>query len=357
MIYESYSLWDRLKKRDKSVIIYGTGNGADKIFAALERYGVAVDAVFASGGFVRNRTFRGFTVRSYESIVEEYGNDIIVLLAFGTTLPDVCNFIRWLDEKHELMIPDVPLYGGELFDYKYFLSHREQLNKTASLLCDERSRSIFADAVNFRLTGKMKYLSDTEPSSATLKELFDGVRVETVLDCGAYKGDSTEIFAQILHPKKIYAAEADPKTYLKLCTYAERETRSSVIPVNAVIGSECGSVDYIFSGSRGSGESGQNRRAKMTKINAKTIDSLLDGVPVDLIKLDVEGNEEKALNGAAKTILRFEPSLAVSLYHKTDDLYSLIIKVHEMLPQHELYLRRVPCIPMWDLTLYAIKKA
>lgn len=357
MIYESYSLWDRLKKRDKPVVIYGTGNGADKIFAALERYGVDVDAVFASGGFVRNRTFRGFTVRSYESIVEQYGNDTIVLLAFGTTLPDVCSFIKSLDEKHELIIPDVPLYGGELFDYEYFLSHRELLDEASYLLCDQRSKSIFADAVNFRLTGKMKYLSDTEPPAVTLKSLFGETKTETVFDGGAYKGDSTEIFAQVLLPQKIYAAEADPKTYLKLCDYAKEEKRSEVIPVNAVIGSENGIVDYIFSGSRGSGESGQNRRAKITKINAKTIDSILDGVPVDLIKLDVEGNEEKALNGAAETISRFEPSLAVSLYHRTDDLYSLIIKVHEMLPCHELYLRRVPCIPMWDLTLYAIKKA
>lgn len=357
MIYESYSLWDRLKKRDKPVIIYGTGNGADKIFAALERCGVEADAVFASGGFVRNRTFRGFPVQSYESIAEKYGNDITVLLAFGTTLPDVCGFIKSLDERHELIIPDVPLYGGELFDYTYFSAHREQLDKAASLLCDQRSKSIFADAVNFRLTGKMKYLSDTEPSSVSLKSLLGCCKIETVLDCGAYKGDSTEIFAQVLHPQKIYAVEADPKTYLKLCDYAKKEKKSEIIPVSAVIGSENGFVDYIFSGSRGSGESGQNKRAKTARINAKTIDSILAREPVDLIKLDVEGNEEKALNGAAETIRGFQPSLAVSLYHKTDDLYSLIIKVHEMLPSHELYLRRVPCIPMWDLTLYAIKKA
>ena len=48
-------------------------------------------------------------------------------------------------------------------------------------------------------------------------------------------------------------------------------------------------------------------------------------------------------------------SLAVSLYHRTDDLFALPRLVHALLPTHRLYLRRVPCLPMWDLTLYAVR--
>ena len=49
-MFENYSLWDRLAESKKPIVIYGTGNGADKIIDALERYGVKPAAVFASDG-------------------------------------------------------------------------------------------------------------------------------------------------------------------------------------------------------------------------------------------------------------------------------------------------------------------
>lgn len=356
-MYAEYSLWDRLAAADKPIVIYGTGNGADKIINALETYSVKPDAVFASSGFVRNRVFRGYTVRSYEDIVSEYGNDIIVLLAFGTTLDEVCNFIKSLAKKHELYIPDVPLYGGELFDYNYFLAHKPELDAASELLADERSKKLFTDAVNFRLTGKEEYLSDTEPLGTTLSELFSNQKIRSILDCGAFKGDSTELFTNFLHPDVIYAVEADPKSFARLSEYADRENSTRIIPINAVITDRDGTVDYIYSGSRGSGEQGQNKRAKTTEIQALTIDSIAADSTIDFIKLDIEGNEAEALRGATRVFERDLPSVALSVYHRTEDLYSLVLTLHSLLPDHKLYLRRVPCIPMWDLTLYAIKKA
>jgi len=44
---------------------------------------------------------------------------------------------------------------------------------------------------------------------------------------------------------------------------------------------------------------------------------------VDFIKLDVEGAELNALRGAEKTIRTFRPRLAVSVYHREDDLISI----------------------------------
>ena len=46
--YLNYSLWNRLKAHDKPIFLYGTGNGADKIIAALDKYGVSLDGIFAS---------------------------------------------------------------------------------------------------------------------------------------------------------------------------------------------------------------------------------------------------------------------------------------------------------------------
>mgnify|MGYP003582806790 CR=1 FL=1 len=44
---------------------------------------------------------------------------------------------------------------------------------------------------------------------------------------------------------------------------------------------------------------------------------------VDLIKMDIEGSEIPALNGAMQTIRRFRPKLALCLYHKWDDVLTI----------------------------------
>jgi Methyltransferase FkbM domain len=58
---------------------------------------------------------------------------------------------------------------------------------------------------------------------------------------------------------------------------------------------------------------------------AITVDSFAERAmhPIDLIKLDVEGGEMNVLRGAARSIKRDRPQLAVSLYHRRDDLLGI----------------------------------
>lgn len=355
MRLEEYSLWDELAAESRPIFLYGTGNGGDKIIAALERYGTSLTGVFASDGFVRDREFHGYHVRSYSDVTAEYGDDIVVLSAFGTTLDSVKEFFALLDRRHTLRIPEVPLYGGELFDMAYLRAHRDVLERIASLLADEVSVGMLCDAINFRLTGKMKYLTDTGDAVSTIAELLGGREIGTMLDGGAFKGDSAVEYIEGVQPKEILAVEADPRTFKKLSAYAESEERARVIPIHAALLDHDGETVYVSSGSRGSGKGGQNHRASEKSVPCRTIDTIVGERDVSLIKLDVEGAEESALAGAAETLRRCAPDLVVSLYHKTDDLFSLVLDVHKRLPLHRLYLRRVPCIPMWDLNLFAVR--
>ena len=46
-------LWSYLCESDKKIVMYGMGNGADKILSICERRGIEVSDFFASDGFVR----------------------------------------------------------------------------------------------------------------------------------------------------------------------------------------------------------------------------------------------------------------------------------------------------------------
>ena len=89
MIFNEHKdLWNYLKsQKKKSIVMYGMGNGADKILDVCDSYGITVCDFFASDGFVRGHAFHGKVVLSYSEIKEKYGADnIIVLLSFASSL-------------------------------------------------------------------------------------------------------------------------------------------------------------------------------------------------------------------------------------------------------------------------------
>jgi FkbM family methyltransferase len=59
---------------------------------------------------------------------------------------------------------------------------------------------------------------------------------------------------------------------------------------------------------------------------------------IDFIKMDIEGFEIAALKGAAKTIEHFSPKLAISLYHKWDDFFTIPLFLKEKYPFYKFYL-------------------
>ena len=94
---------------------------------------------------------------------------------------------------------------------------------------------------------------------------------------------------------------------------------------------------------------------------AKTpLSSLLDQVAAGerptFIKLDVEGDELAALRGGRRTLEESQPVVAVCVYHRPEDLWSIPLFLHEALPAHSLFLRA----HAWDgfeLVAYAIPQA
>lgn len=354
---ENDCLWLRLAGEKLPVVLYGTGNGADKILDACIKYGIKISGVFAGDGFVRNREFRGFKVESLEDI-EKRLSDFIILLCFGTTRADVTEQIREAARRHKMYIPDVPLYGGELFDYGFYLRSREKLAAAHSLLSDAESKAVFDDMISFRLGGEGKYLSRTESAEKSLEVLIAPYvkKGGLCIDCGAFTGDSASAAVSTLSPKCLIAAEPDSRSFRKLSEYAGSEERCRVVPVNAAVGDTLGQTVFLSGSGRSSGKATNARRAKEISVRTVTVDSLCDGENNALvfIKYDVEGDEAAALRGSERTIRDFRPALAVSVYHRSADIFEIPLYLHTLCPSYSFYLRRVPCIPAWDITLFAV---
>ena len=217
------SIWKTLPQETRPIVLYGMGDGALKVLDRCRQYGIPVAGIFASDEFVRGQTFEGFPVRSLKETEEIFG-DFVVLLCFAAFLPPLMEKILDIGQRHTLLAPDVPVFGGELFTDGYLCAHQEQLEAAYDLLADEQSRLVFRSVVNFRLSGKLCWLTGCEnPRKEVFSRLLQLGSRERYLDLGAYDGDTLREFFGYTggQAELALALEPDPKNFRKLQKAAE----------------------------------------------------------------------------------------------------------------------------------------
>lgn len=348
-------MWETLAAANKPIVMYGMGNGADKILAECERRGIEVRDFFASDGFVRHQLFHGKTVLSYAEICEKYG-DFIVLVSFGTRLPEVLSNIYRIDAERELYMPDVPVVSeSALFDRGFFEAHRDALTAACEWFADELSRQTFCDVILYRLTGKIAYLRRHEVKPRDAMALIGAENFRETADLGAYNGDSIRELAEFAPSlTRVTAFEPDARTFRKLSEWAA-SAPYTVCAHHLAAWDREEEQTFTAEGNRNStliSRDGVKAGAKVKTVQASRLDAVYAG-RCDYIKYDVEGAEYEALCGSRETIARCHPALLVSMYHRNEDLWRLPMLVRE-LGYGKLYLRRYAYLPAWDLNLLAV---
>lgn len=365
-------LWHYLASADRAgrpIVMYGMGNGADKIIAVCDRFGITVRDFFASDGFVRGHSFHGKVVLSFSEICAKYGTDeLIVLLSFASSRPEVLELFDRVGAVCEMYAPDVPVCGDNLFCADFHEAHRSDFDAARALFADEESRRVYDGIITYKLSGRIDVLRSTESNAAdAYRDILHAERFETVMDLGAYNGDSIRAlrtYAPTL--ARVIAMEPDRRNARKLAEYAERAAEETppleVTPIEAGAWSEEGVLYFDASGNRNANLTpnavlhGATARMTEVKVNAPDAVALATWGErcVDHIKYDVEGAEAEALRGSRRLIERDRPALLVSAYHRSEDLFALPLLVHELCPSYRLYLRRMAGVPAWDINLYAV---
>lgn len=74
---------------------------------------------------------------------------------------------------------------------------------------------------------------------------------------------------------------------------------------------------------------------------------------VDFIKLDIEGCEQEAIEGAKETIKSNTPKLAICLYHRPDDIFNIPLKLSKLYGGYSFYIKHNSDIH-YETVLFAI---
>ena len=342
------TVWERLIHAEKPILLYGTGNGADKIIDELDRLSIKLSGVFASDGFVRKRIFRGFQVISYSEACEIF-SDFIVLVSFGSSRQEVIDNIVRISESHELYSVDVPVYGDNIFNRDFYNTHKEEIGKVRKHLSDEKSLQVFDNIINFKLTGDIRLLlgcqTDRDEAYESILRLSEN---ETYLDLGAFNGDTViEFLGHVSDYDKIIAVEPDRKNFRKL----ENNTADvkNIRRMNCCVSDVDGEINFASDGGR-NGTADENG----TLVKSMTVDSICKDEDVTYIKFDVEGLEAEAISGAENTIRTHKPKMLISCYHRSEDIFAVALQILAIRNDYKVYIRHNPYIPAWDTQFYFI---
>ena len=351
-------MWEELKNESRPIMVYGMGNGADKLFERFAELGIKVSEVFASDGFVRGHSYRGFRVKSFSEIKATYP-EFVIVLSFASNREEVISMLADIDAHYDMYVPDMPIAEvSEYFDKEFYNNHYNEILKAYECLADDESKAIFSSIINYRLTGKMKYLLECYSTREEMYALMPCASIINAVDAGAYNGDTArEMKEYFLSLKKVFALEPDKKTFKKLVRYSEAESEIDVFPINAAAWNEDSDGTFFGSGNRNStavATASFEHSEEVVKLIK--IDSLTDE-KIDYIKYDVEGAEYEALEGSHIVISRDKPCLLVSLYHRSRDIFSLINSINESYPNYRLHLCRLKCLPAWEINLIAVNNS
>lgn len=349
-------VYERIRRDGRPVVMYGTGNGAEKALCQLAARGIAVQDFFASDSFVRGQSFLGRRVLTFSEICRRY-RDFIIVLGFGSDRAEVLERFATLDAQYTVYAPDLPIAGETVFDRAFYTKTYYQHTQARARLADAPSRALFDDIIAYRLSGSIRTLLRA-PTGHWSEDPRLPEQITSFADFGAYHGDTIQkLLTRYPDAQIVFAMEPDPRSFAKLQKYCQT-LGCKVKLACAAAWSEQGEVSFACGGGRSAAvvQPGitVSHVSTVTSSAALSPDCFCAGAKISLLKYDVEGAEYAALCGSIETIRRCRPVLVVSAYHRPQDLFVLPELIASMGVAYRYYLQRDRSVPAWDIQYLCI---
>lgn len=231
----------------------------------------------------------------------------------------VIHFDEWKknDKQNSVIIISTRLYYREIYEQLIQNDIQESRIMNVGKLLDELS--------------ERQYFDLPELDEARLPE-------ETLVDAGAFDGKTSMFFVQWAKNSnnRIFAFEPEECNREKCKKNLDSiHADYKIVPVG--LWDEEDTLKFA-SGASGASHVVDDAQEAYTTIRVNALDAVINE-PVSFIKMDIEGSERRALIGAKETIKKYRPKLAISIYHKPEDIWELPSLLLEYVPDYTFYLR------------------
>jgi FkbM family methyltransferase len=300
---------------------------------------IKVDGVIDD--FTGEIEFQGVPIRRMRDIEP---NALVLIAAGGRPLSAKKQLdelgLQNLDYFSFLKYSGLPSLAPIVFNENFaedFRAHQAQYEWIHGLLADQTSCTIFRKLVSFRLNYD---LDDLQGFTARESEQYfeDFLQLapagETFIDVGGFNGyNSLEFIKRCPQYTAIHLFEPEPENYLKCVEALHGRHNVQCHPHGLSDKKETLRLEPQGSGSKISATGS-------IRIDVERLDDVLqEGCKPTLVKMDIEGAEMLAIEGAKQTIMTCHPRLALCVYHNVGDFWRIPRKIFSLRSDYRVYLR------------------
>jgi FkbM family methyltransferase len=364
------------------VVLYGAGSAGKDLLPTLRLHGVEPRYFCDSNPNLVNSTYYGLPVISREKLLKDT-QSVILITSMNYAHQIRQDLIKdgFAEERLRVVDPDALFFYTQFFQLHATLgdltASGDTIESVYHALSDQRSKDVFlgkialfakgADYASYTrfLNGYFELRSGECTDYPTNTEHFENnyycnnpfysmLPNETVINGGAFIGGFTLAFINYCNEKgipysHIHSFEPDQKNFQQL----GKNTHGMKDVTNHYLGLWSQETEIRFlssekiegSSARIVRESGDieviSPRTGDIVVKTVSIDDFFSDQHISFIKLDVEGAEIEVIQGAKRTIQKHRPKLAISVYHKSNDIFEIPHLVHTICPEYRMYLRHL----------------
>ncbi len=343
----SYNINEMILHADY-VCVWGVGLTFFEAYESLFRgEAVKIDYLIDSDKEKQGRFFLdGIKCISPEQLAQ-LTNPLVIAFVYSG-IDEIAKFceqerIPWIHRSHWILDKKNCRTMGK----NWLENNEKRIFECYDLLEDEKSKRVFEKVLFNRMAHGYKTIEYATISEQGEYFAPKGAYVlgenEYYLDVGAYIGDSIENFLETVRYKfnKISALEIDPYNYSLLSEKVngyEIKIKDRIECINRGAWNEntnvvCNNVNGI------SCTIVKEKQENVVEYHCDKIDELLHDQTVTLIKMDIEGAEMEALEGARGIIENQTPKLSICIYHKLEDFWEIPLLIKEMVPDYHIAIR------------------
>lgn len=320
---------DSYQRSNKLVILYGAGVGVSWYIKLMQKYNIPVEAI-VDGNRNDDNDFKciaDIPIISFDKCCILYKEVLFVISAPAHA--------QIISERIQKRIPSSNIFTFDptlnvlqnritTDQFRGFVKQNTSgLLEIYNALEDEISRDTMHHIIYGSITNDIRcyekhvesniYFPDIVIKRLTEQEVF--------VDIGAFTGDSIKDFMKAVNHKykKIFAFEPDGQNILEL----KRTISGHDIEI---IQKGCYSQNQImyFKNEGGIDESAHltSKEKSTDSVEVVSLDYAISE-SISYIKMDVEGVELEVLKGAEELITKYHPKLAISIYHKLEDILEI----------------------------------
>lgn len=335
------------------VIVFGAGGTGRAVYSELTKRSIGVAFFVDNDASKHGSQLFGLDINPPTAAVDAKFPIVIA----SDWEKDIANQLISLGIKNYISLGYVGwTLNIELSHHRFFLDEifLKGAQDVCDLLEDDASKNVLYGILRSRMSLDPAYLDVSDYPQYQHRGVH-AIPGDVVIDGGAWIGDTANLFYQSIGGQgKIYSFEPEPANYEALSRSIDESVRSDVI---TAINSGLWSSTTASSLSRSTTGSAQHRISENgdQEIKVVSIDDFRrqHRISIDLIKMDIEGAELAALQGASETLRADCPKLQICVYHKPADIWMIPQYIKRINPRYRFFLGH-HSQTVYETVLYAI---